>query len=87
MRRGVLEVVGGAVAFVAVLAGLWVSRDRTDPAQLMTAWGEPDLQGLWANTYRIPLQRSPEFGDQEFLTDEFLLGRTTSKHSFSLKNQ
>lgn len=72
MRRGVLEVVGGAVAFVAVLAGLWVSRDGTDPAQLMTAWGEPDLQGLWANTYRIPLQRSPEFGDQEFLTDEQL---------------
>lgn len=42
---------------------------------LTTPWGEPDLQGLWANEFRIPLQRAPEFADQEFFTDEQMAAR------------
>jgi hypothetical protein len=35
----------------------------------MTAWGEPDLQGIWTDETDTPLQRSPKFASQEFFTD------------------
>ena len=35
-----------------------------------TAWGEPDLQGIWTTDYAIPLQRPARFADREFFTDE-----------------
>ena len=35
-----------------------------------TAWGDPDLQGLWNNATTTPLQRPEELGLKEFLTDE-----------------
>jgi hypothetical protein len=34
-----------------------------------TPWGEPDLQGIWANATQTPLQRPEEFGDKAELTD------------------
>src|SRR2546427_7433449 len=42
--------------------------DKTAPA-LKTAWGEPDLQGIWSRDVDIPLQRPTKYGDREFLTD------------------
>ena len=36
----------------------------------MTPWGEPDLQGIWTDETDTPLQRSPKFANQEFLTEE-----------------
>jgi hypothetical protein len=35
-----------------------------------TPWGDPDLQGIWTNTYEVPLQRPARFRDKEFLTEE-----------------
>lgn len=35
-----------------------------------TAWGDPDLQGIWSNAYDTPLQRSARFAEREFFTDE-----------------
>jgi hypothetical protein len=35
-----------------------------------TAWGHPDLQGVWTNTTTTPLERLPEAGDKQVLTDE-----------------
>jgi hypothetical protein len=35
-----------------------------------TAWGEPDLQGIWTNNYETPLQRPARYGNKEFFTDE-----------------
>ncbi len=35
-----------------------------------TAWGDPDLQGIWSNTTSTPFERPAEFGEREFLTDE-----------------
>jgi hypothetical protein len=34
-----------------------------------TAWGAPDLQGIWTNTYEVPLQRPARYADKEFFTD------------------
>ncbi len=35
-----------------------------------TAWGDPDLQGVWTNTTTTPLQRPDDLGDKEVLTGE-----------------
>ena len=35
-----------------------------------TAWGEPDLQGIWTDEYQTPLQRAARFANREFFTEE-----------------
>jgi hypothetical protein len=37
---------------------------------LRTAWGDPDLGGVWNNSTLTPFQRPERLGDQEFLTEE-----------------
>src|SRR5262245_26639219 len=37
---------------------------------LRTAWGDPDLQGVWENLERAPLERAKEFGTKEFMTEQ-----------------
>jgi hypothetical protein len=39
-------------------------------APTRTAWGDPDLQGIWSNTTSTPFERPSEFGERAFLTDE-----------------
>jgi hypothetical protein len=38
-------------------------------AAAKTAWGDPDLQGIWSNTTTTPLERLPEAKDKANLTD------------------
>ena len=38
--------------------------------QPRTAWGHPDLQGLWTNSTITPLERPAQFANKEFLTEE-----------------
>ncbi len=53
------------------LAPMPVAGQSTDAqAAPRTAWGEPDLQGIWDFRTITPLQRPEERGDQEFLTEE-----------------
>jgi hypothetical protein len=33
-----------------------------------TAWGEPDLQGIWTDETATPLQRPAKYANQEFFT-------------------
>ena len=35
-----------------------------------TAWGDPDLQGLWTNESRTPMERPVELGNKAFFTEE-----------------
>src|SRR5258706_11444131 len=35
---------------------------------LKTAWGEPDLQGIWTDEFETPLQRPAKYTSQEFFT-------------------
>lgn len=35
---------------------------------LTTAWGEPDLQGIWTDESDSPLQRPAKYAAQEFFT-------------------
>lgn len=34
-----------------------------------TAWGHPDLQGIWLDEFETPLERSAQHANKEFLTD------------------
>jgi len=36
---------------------------------LKTAWGEPDLQGIWTDEFETPLQRPAKYTNQEFFTE------------------
>jgi hypothetical protein len=45
------------------------SSEKPGPAP-KTAWGAPDLQGIWTNTHEVPLQRPVSFANQEFFTEE-----------------
>ena len=33
-----------------------------------TAWGDPDLQGIWTDDYTTPLQRQAKYANKEFFT-------------------
>ena len=35
-----------------------------------TAWGDPDIEGLWTNTTTTPLERLPEAGDKTVLSED-----------------
>jgi hypothetical protein len=35
-----------------------------------TAWGEPDLQGIWTDPYQTPLERPAQFAGKEVFTDD-----------------
>ena len=41
-----------------------------EPPVLRTPWGDPDLQGLWNYSTNTFLQRHPDHGDREWLTEE-----------------
>ena len=61
-----------AVVTVAFLAGLpaCVQPQSEGGAVPRTAWGDPDLQGIWNNATITPLQRPESLGDKAFLTAE-----------------
>ena len=71
MTRRLLESVGVLMVFAAVILLL---RLTTVPvagqAPSTTAWGHPNLEGIWLDVYATPLERDPALGDREFATDE-----------------
>ena len=70
MRTRLLAV--GAVLVVVAAAAVLVRNGTfaaTDDDGLRTAWGEPDLQGIWTNEFDTPLQRVPRYGTREFFSD------------------
>ncbi len=82
MTRRVLELIVMAAVLVAVTVLLNMTlvpvagqsstaQDQPEAAPATpTAWGEPDLQGIWTTDYAIPLQRPARFADRAFFTDE-----------------
>ena len=56
----------------AALALLAAAMPPAAAAQGRTPWGDPDLQGVWANDAVTPLERPAGLGARELLTDEEL---------------
>ena len=71
MRIRLLQAAGASVAILSALVILSpadvTSANEASPV-LKTAWGEPDLQGIWTDEADTPLQRSPKYANQEFFT-------------------
>ena len=61
-----------SMGVVAVMAGLVSFFEIPVTAQTVqqTAWGQPDLRGIWDFRTITPLQRPEELGDKAFLTEE-----------------
>src|SRR6267142_1844334 len=56
----------GALAAVVVM----LAPASASSQALRTPWGDPDLQGIWNNRFVTPLERPPEFGTRQFLTED-----------------
>jgi hypothetical protein len=63
--------VAAAVGAVIGVSVTWTSAQTPAPSApvLKTAWGEPDLQGIWTDETETPFQRSPKYANQEFFTE------------------
>ena len=59
-----------AVAVLVVLVSWGAAPAAAQTAVPRTAWGQPDLQGIWDFRTITPLERPEELAEQEFLTEE-----------------
>jgi hypothetical protein len=63
-----LIVAASAAAAIGIVSTS-VTRTAAQAPVLKTAWGEPDLQGIWTDETDTPLQRSAKYANQEFFTE------------------
>jgi hypothetical protein len=71
MKNRLLALIGVLTVPTAIVVGLQVGSVSVDgQTQNTTAWGHPNLEGIWLDVYATPLERDPELGDREFATDE-----------------
>ncbi|MXZ70208.1 MAG: hypothetical protein F4Z04_01665 [Acidobacteria bacterium] len=71
MKRQLLGSFGIALTQAAVLVVFTlVAAPALGQATGTTAWGHPNLEGIWLDVYDTPLERAPELGDREFATAE-----------------
>ena len=86
MRRRLFEALGVVAAILAVIVLLKVAQARvagqasapgttagttaTPGPVPKTAWGDPDLQGIWTDDFQTPLQRAAKYTNKELFTDE-----------------
>ncbi len=71
MKRRLLDSFGVATALAAVVVVFpLLAAPALGQAPGTTAWGHPDLGGIWLDVYDTPLERAPELGDREFATAE-----------------
>jgi len=79
MRRRFLESLGVAAAMAALVTFLQLTAAGQAPAARgtaasapapKTAWGHPDLQGIWLDEFDTPLERGAKYANREFFSDE-----------------
>jgi len=70
---GSLSIVAVALVIFTLAAVVAAGRiQTTDTGTYRTPWGDPDLQGVWTNATRTPLERSEEYGSQQRLSSSQL---------------
>ena len=67
--HGLRSVLAVAIASAASAAVIPASAQAPAALALKTAWGEPDLQGIWTDETDTPLQRPQQYANQEFFTE------------------
>jgi hypothetical protein len=78
LLRAVVATVAMAAASAALIAQASAPRSAAVPySPPRTAWGDPDIQGIWPGTdmVGVPFERSEQFGTRLFLTDAELKAR------------
>src|SRR5438876_4038056 len=71
MRKRLLEVLGVVAAIIAVIVLLKVApAGSATQGAAKTAWGDPDLQGIWTDDFQTPLQRPAKYANKEQFTDQ-----------------
>ena len=68
MRKRYLRGMCMTAAVVTWLPSFVAAQSANDTPH--TAWGDPDLQGVWDYRTLTPLERPEELADKEFLTEE-----------------
>jgi len=63
-------IAAGAIAGVMALGAPLGAQAQSAAENPRTAWGVPDFSGVYAEYTTAPLERSREYGNREFLTDE-----------------
>src|SRR5207253_252064 len=75
MRHRILALIGVTALIAVVSLTLTTAAGQTPTsakpgAAPRTAWGDPDLQGIWADDYQTPLQRPAKYATQEFFSEQ-----------------
>ena len=55
---------------ICILPAVALAQSESETSVVRTAWGDPDLGGVWDYRTMTPLQRSVDFASKEFLSDE-----------------
>jgi len=89
MRKRLLQVAGVAAVIVAVIVLLKLAPagSASASAALKTAWGDPDLQGIWTDDYQTPLQRAAKYASKAEFTDEERAELDRQRASILRRNQ
>ena len=71
MRRRLLESLGVTTVFTTLMVLLQLTTvPVVGQAPSATAWGHPNLEGIWLDVYATPFERASELGAREFATNE-----------------
>ena len=71
MRRRLLESLGVATVLATIMVLLQLTAVPVEgQAPSKTAWGHPNLEGIWLDVYATPFERDEELGDRELATAE-----------------
>ena len=71
MRRRLLESLGVVTVITTLMVLLQLTAGSVGgQAPSATAWGHPNLEGIWLDVYATPFERAAELGDRELATAE-----------------
>ena len=88
MMRRLVRALGVATAIATVLALLpFTTVPVAGQAPGMTAWGLPNLEGIWLDVYDTPFERAAELGDRELATAEERAARDQARLGSTGRNR
>lgn len=87
MTRRLLESLGVATVFATVTVLLVNAVPVGGQAPDRTAWGHPNLGGIWLDVYSTPFERSIDFGDRELATAEERAARDEARMGNQGRNE